>query len=501
MRFTDLLSKYIFSVISYFYILLFSYAAVSKLLDFENFRIQLGQSPLVSAHAGVLSFAVPIAELLIAGGLIFKHTRFISFLMGYLLMVMFSSYIYFILHYSSFVPCSCGGILEKMGWQEHLAFNIIVTLLGGIAIVTERYRRVSGLKNVKWGILLLVLIVLTAFGILSVGILFRSSESLIHKRNPFVRQFIPFSAHEQNRATLDFNSYYLAGADSLTVYLGNYTAPRYVTALDTSLIISTSFLIDIPKEISFHRSAKLSVVPPQFFLIDGHEPIVLRGRTAKWKIVEKYSPDVFFSKSAVLDSVHLMIRTRNEANGESVLAKLSLEDNAVTYYPHILERQLDGVFDTDGDLLYQSDSGTLFYLYRYRNQFITTTSEVTTNRHHTIDTNTRAKLTFATLEEKGQKKFAVPPLIVNKSVALYKNLVFVLSMQRGRFQSLKMWRATSTIDVYDRDTGVYYSSFYLYHIDHTSIRDFMVREDRLYAIAGSALVSYKLEEAITKHYH
>ena len=41
----------IIEIICLLYILLFVYAAVSKLLDFENFQVQLGQSPLLSAFA------------------------------------------------------------------------------------------------------------------------------------------------------------------------------------------------------------------------------------------------------------------------------------------------------------------------------------------------------------------------------------------------------------------------------------------------------------------
>ena len=39
-------------------------------------------------------------------------------------MSMFTAYIYILLNYSSFVPCSCGGILESLTWKEHMLFNI-----------------------------------------------------------------------------------------------------------------------------------------------------------------------------------------------------------------------------------------------------------------------------------------------------------------------------------------------------------------------------------------
>ena len=65
MRLTSRIQNIILETISLLYIMLFVYAAVSKLLDFENFQVQLGQSPLLSAYAGFISYAVPVIELFI----------------------------------------------------------------------------------------------------------------------------------------------------------------------------------------------------------------------------------------------------------------------------------------------------------------------------------------------------------------------------------------------------------------------------------------------------
>ena len=123
------------TAISLLYVLLFVYAAMSKLFDYENFKVQLGQSPLLSPMAGSVSIAVPVAELLIAAALLVPFFRYAGLLAGFGMMTMFTAYIYIILNYSEFVPCSCGGILEKMGWQEHLAFNIVFVFLAALAVL------------------------------------------------------------------------------------------------------------------------------------------------------------------------------------------------------------------------------------------------------------------------------------------------------------------------------------------------------------------------------
>lgn len=121
--------------VSYLYALLFMYAAFSKLFKYEQFRVQLGQSPLLSAFATPVSVAVPALEIFIAVMLVYDRLRFFGLFLGYGLMAMFTAYIYIILNYSAFVPCSCGGILEKMTWNQHLLFNLVFVLLALVAIL------------------------------------------------------------------------------------------------------------------------------------------------------------------------------------------------------------------------------------------------------------------------------------------------------------------------------------------------------------------------------
>ncbi len=156
----------IIQVICYLYILLFVYAAVSKLIDIDTFKIQLGQSPLLSAFAGWISWAVIISELLIALLLLFDKTKFIGQFLAYILMVMFTTYIVIILNFSSFVPCSCGGILEKLGWSEHLIFNISFIILSIIALILNK-----GTRSVKTKSFILTLVISFLTSVLLVTIL------------------------------------------------------------------------------------------------------------------------------------------------------------------------------------------------------------------------------------------------------------------------------------------------------------------------------------------
>lgn len=135
MRLSPTIKSFTINSVCSLYILLFVYAAVSKLLDFENFRVQLGQSPILSSYAGWLSWSVPALEIIISLLLWFQKTRLIGLFLAYGLMVLFTAYIFIILNYSESVPCSCGGILEKLGWSEHLLFNVAFAAIGIIAVL------------------------------------------------------------------------------------------------------------------------------------------------------------------------------------------------------------------------------------------------------------------------------------------------------------------------------------------------------------------------------
>ena len=234
-------------IICLLYILLFVYTAVSKLLDFQNFRVQLGQSPLLSAFAGYIAWMVPILELFIVLLIVSKRWRIIGLLGALCMMVMFTAYIFIILNYSPFVPCSCGGILEKMGWQEHFIFNCVFMILAaaGILILAGMVPKVHLIS--KPAALASAFTVTILLSISIVTLLFIVSEDIIHHRNNFVRRFPKHPTSGKKTILLPHAAYYIAGYDKGQIYLGNRTEPLAVTIIDTSFVGKKKIRIDLPK--------------------------------------------------------------------------------------------------------------------------------------------------------------------------------------------------------------------------------------------------------------
>jgi uncharacterized membrane protein YphA (DoxX/SURF4 family) len=117
-------------------ILLFVYAATSKLLDYQKFRVELGQSPILTVIAGWIAWLVPAVEIGIAIMLAYSQSRLTALYASFSLMTIFTGYIFAITRFSEYVPCSCGGILSNMNWMQHFYFNIffIIVALSGILI-------------------------------------------------------------------------------------------------------------------------------------------------------------------------------------------------------------------------------------------------------------------------------------------------------------------------------------------------------------------------------
>ena len=121
--------KNVVDIITYLFIILFIYASVNKLLDYENFSTELGKSPLLTAFAGWVAWAVPVVELIVVALLTVPRLCLAGLYAAFSLMTMFTAYIVAILRFSDYVPCSCGGVLQNMSWNQHLVFNIVFVLL------------------------------------------------------------------------------------------------------------------------------------------------------------------------------------------------------------------------------------------------------------------------------------------------------------------------------------------------------------------------------------
>ena len=137
--------KVIVEIICLLFIVLFVYSSTAKLLDNQLFIVQIEQNSILKPFSVFLSFFLPGIELIAAIMLATKRWRMLGLYSFTALMITFTVYIIIILNFSSHIPCSCGGVLQNMGWRSHLIFNIIFVVLGFVAIfISRENRRIIG---------------------------------------------------------------------------------------------------------------------------------------------------------------------------------------------------------------------------------------------------------------------------------------------------------------------------------------------------------------------
>lgn len=476
---------FIKQAVIYFFIILFVYAAISKVTDFENFQVQVAQSPLLSAFATVIAYATVIGELIIAILLCFPKTKRLGLYLFLGMMTAFTVYIYLILNYSPFVPCSCGGILEKMGWTEHLWFNAI-TSIAAAAIILH--------KNItKTTIMYTIGTVLASSAI--VVLLFITSEHIMKRENPFVRRFLPHHIDKAEYLDLKVNSYYIAGLTNDTIYLGNYTAPLLVTAVPTNLSTKVEHQIKLDETQRSFRSLTIQVQNNDFFVSDGTVPIIYKGNIKNWTAAKYMEEKVYFSLLQPLEGQNLLFCSQLAGTGENILGRLTVgERTTFELYEDVLQKQIDGIFDTDGQLINDSKTNQGIYTYYYRNQYMVyQPNKNSFSKGKTIDTTTVAKIAVTTLAN-GEKKMSAPPQKVNSKTYAYNGLLYIKSELMGKNEPRSMWTQSSIIDVYDYNKDEYKYSFYVYDNEKDKIKEFAINENYFFGLVGNSIARYVINK-------
>ena len=471
---------FIKTLICYLFIVLFVYAAMSKLIDFETFQTQLGQSPLLASYAIPISYGIIAIELVTATLLMLDRFRKLALQISLFLMVMFTTYIVIILNFTSYTPCSCGGVLEKLGWTEHLIFNLLFV---GLALIGIRISTTSQ----TWKHYFLEQFIVILVGIISVTILYSLSEKKSQYNNAFTRKYIPHLAEKQTTLDLESTGYYIAGIDSCYLYLANTETPLFLKRYDYLANEMKEIKLEIDEYKLPYKRVITHVQTPYFYLGDGSIGILFRGRIDNWKAKTISKGDVFYNQFAVADSSKFGITTYSTKLKANVLGLLSEHQLQLNY--NSLEKQLDGTFESDGTLLWNNQLKKFIYVYYYKNQYLEFDAELAEMKTgHTIDTISKVQIDVAYYKKTQQYKLGPQTLLVNKLASTYDNQLYISTDRLGNFE--QKIEGASSIDQYDLVNKTYTHSFYLYHSPKNQLRNFTIYKNKIFAIVDHELYIY-----------
>jgi len=113
---------------------LFVYTAYAKLIDHQRFLKGLTRVQMIRKFAVIISYSVPVIEILIALLLLIPKTAKTGLYSFITLMFAFTIYIISAMIWEPYLPCRCGGAIEKLSWGQHIWFNLAFITIAAIAL-------------------------------------------------------------------------------------------------------------------------------------------------------------------------------------------------------------------------------------------------------------------------------------------------------------------------------------------------------------------------------
>jgi hypothetical protein len=289
---------------------------------------------------------------------------------------------------------------------------------------------------------------------------------------------------ELSRGHYDF-----AGSIGEKLYLYKVAQPDRLLEVHDGQLIDTVFIYN-PFDKS--RTAEIKISFPFFYWSDLSLYRVYSGSSDQWNLTDELAHPTFYAEWLSTSS-GVYYRTRNIEDDIYQLTKHTNTDTIAGV--GLLEKQLDGLFCTDGMLRYDEETHQVVYTYFYRNEFICADTTLTLHyRGHTIDTTSRAHISVKSHD--GNRTLSSPPHIVNRLVTTYQGKLFVNSNLIGDNEDPAQFSNADVIDVYNLSTGEYGFSFYLPRLSGDRITRFTFFEDTLYALYQHTLVVYKFNPSI-----
>lgn len=295
---------------------------------------------------------------------------------------------------------------------------------------------------------------------------------------------------------LGYDSYYIAGHTQFSFYLGNSEAPRHLIhaslSLDTTHI---TYRINSQERVKF-RSVRVKVDSPFFYMMDGTVPIIFKGHLSSLSVSPLIINNGYFLEATPTGPSGFAVKSLVVPDNEMTLGRIRTGSGTTEFAPDVLKKQHDGIFCKAGMIEFDATSGTLIYVYYYRNQYIVMDSlQSVLYKGKTIDTTSVAKIEILNSKSGKLRTMARPPLLVNQTFAVHQDHLYINSSLIADNEDQETFNNNSVIDVYSLSKGIYLHSFYLPRYSGSKLNHFRVFDRQVIAIYPFHIVSYALVES------
>jgi len=337
-------------------------------------------------------------------------------------------------------------------------------------------------------ILLLAICLLGSVLILTLLCFF--SDGFRHNKNNFIRLLPPSKVTPGNILDFKTKGWSFVGYSSDSIYIGNLYTPDRLVGVDSDLRDTISVKLGIPDHTKLTKSYFNLVDSSSVYTLDGNQPLLLEGNNGN-RILEPASKPPYFTQAIHTAGNSFVLRIVQ--GGQNRLVTYTTDSAGFKMTANLLEKQVDGIFCTDGNLIKVPNSNKIIYVYYYRNQFICANDNLNLlYKGKTIDTVSHAHIKVEYIKSLNETTISSPPLYVNKQSAANEKYLFIHSALIADNEVAESLDKVSVIDVYAVKDGKYQYSFYLPDFRGNKVRDFKVYGQSLYALYDHYLYKYQL---------
>ena len=140
--------RVIFSINKWVLFVIFMYAGLDKLINFNSHFLSLSKMPAIGNYINFYTaLLLPISEIVLALWLYFKEHEENPYLMSFGMMFSFTIYISYLFIFMPLMSCACAGIISFMGFKAHLIMNIILAIMSLYNYFNAQYTNETNLNK------------------------------------------------------------------------------------------------------------------------------------------------------------------------------------------------------------------------------------------------------------------------------------------------------------------------------------------------------------------